>query len=114
MLTEDALARKVEAFDSAGRFRKKLGLKVVYHNHGLEFKNSVWEMRRLLSLTDPELKGFLLDANHTFQGGADVPAFLKKDDCRTTPARFRDGKQVALGSGASPLAQVAAAVPKTG
>jgi sugar phosphate isomerase/epimerase len=96
---------------------KQRGLKLAYHNHDQEFSNSAWEFHGLLRLTDPNLIGFLLDAGHAFQGGADVPAFLEENHRRIIGLHlrdYRDGKQVPLGSGDFPLAQVAALLKKTG
>jgi inosose dehydratase len=115
--TADELARKVEGLHKAAASAKRLELKLAYHNHDQEFSNSAWEFQGLLRLTDPNLVGFLLDAGHAFQGGADVPAFLEENRRRIIGLHlrdFRDGKQVPLGSGDFPLAQVAAVLKKTG
>ena len=115
--TENELTRKVEGLHKAGEVAKQRGLKLAYHNHDQEFSNSAWEFQGLLRLTDPNLVGFLLDAGHAFQGGADVPAFLEENRRRIIGLHlrdFRDGKQVPLGSGDFPLAQVAAVLKKTG
>jgi inosose dehydratase len=114
---DEELARKVEGLQKAGELAKRLGLKLAYHNHDKEFKNSAWEIQRLVRLTDPNLVGFLLDAGHAFQGGADVPAFLEENHRRIVGLHlrdFHDGKRVPPGSGDFPLAQVAAALKKTG
>ncbi len=113
--TDEELARKVEGLHNAGILAKRLGLKLAYHNHDKEFKNGAWEIQRLLRFTDPNLVGFLLDAGHAFQGGADVPAFLEENHQRIIGLHvrdFRDGKQVPLGAGDFPLAQVAAVLKK--
>ena len=115
--TEDDLSRKVEGLHHAGAVAKKLGMTLAYHNHSKEFANSAWEYEGLLRLSDPNLVGFLLDAGHAFRGGADVPALVEKYHRRIIGLHlrdFRDGKQVPLGGGDFPLAQVAAALKKTG
>jgi len=111
--TEDELARKVAGLHKAGVSARSFGLKLAYHNHDKEFKNSAWEIQRLLRFTDPDLVGCLLDAGHAFQGGADVPAFVEENYRRIIGLHLRDfrgGRQVPLGSGDFPLAQVAAAL----
>jgi sugar phosphate isomerase/epimerase len=113
--TDEELARKVEGLHNAGILAKRLGLKLAYHNHDKEFENGAWEIQRLLRFTDPNLVGFLLDAGHAFQGGADVPAFLEENHQRIIGLHlrdFRDSKQVPLGAGDFPLAQVAAVLKK--
>jgi sugar phosphate isomerase/epimerase len=115
--TADELTLKVEGLHQAGALAKKLGLELAYHNHDKEFSNSAWEFQGLLRRTDPNLVSFLLDAGHAFQGGADVPAFLEVNHRRIVGLHlrdFRDGKQVPLGAGDLPLAQVAAVLKKTG
>jgi inosose dehydratase len=115
--TDDDLARKVEGLHHAGAVAKKLGMTLAYHNHGKEFANSAWEYEGLLRLTDPKLVGFLLDAGHAFRAGADVPVLVAKNHRRIIGLHlrdFRDGKQVPLGAGDFPLAQVAAVLKKTG
>jgi sugar phosphate isomerase/epimerase len=115
--TENELAHKVEGLHKAGDVATKHGLKLAYHNHDKEFANSGWEFEHLLRLTDPNLVGFLLDAGHAFQGGADVPALLEEHHRRIIGLHlrdYRDGKQVPLGSGDFPLAKVAATLKKTG
>ncbi|MGD0295626.1 MAG: sugar phosphate isomerase/epimerase family protein [Bryobacteraceae bacterium] len=113
----DELARKVAGLHQAAVSAKKRGMKLAYHNHNKEFSNSAWEFQGLLRLTDPSEVGFLLDAGHAFQGGADVPAFLEENHRRISGLHlrdFRDGRQVPLGSGDFPLAQVAVVLKKTG
>jgi inosose dehydratase len=111
----DALARKVAGLHQAAASARKRGLKLAYHNHDKEFSNSAVEFQGLLRLTDPNQVGFLLDAGHAFQGGADVPALLEENHRRIIGLHlrdFRDGKQVPLGSGDFPLAQVAGVLNK--
>ena len=115
--TDDDLALKVEGLHRAGAVAKEFGMTLAYHNHSKEFGNSAWEYEGLLRLTDPNLVGFLLDAGHAFRGGADVPALVEKNHRRIIGLHlrdFREGKQVPLGSGDFPLAQVAAVLKKTG
>jgi inosose dehydratase len=113
--TENELARKVEGLHKAGDVAKKLSMMLAYHNHDKEFSNSAWEFQRLLRLADPNLVGFLLDAGHAFQGGADVPSLLEENHSRIIGLHlrdYRDGKQVPLGSGDFPLAKVVATLKK--
>ncbi len=109
--TVDELKGKIEALNTAGRFSKGLGLPFAYHNHWWEFESKVGEIEALYSQTDPALVSFLLDAGHAYRGGADVPAFLRAHSKRLVGLHLRDykdGKQVPLGQGSFPLAEVAA------
>ena len=108
--TED-LKRKIAALNAAGAFSKNVGLPLAYHNHWWEFQSHVDEIEELYRETDPALVSFLLDAGHAYRGGADVPAFLRQHHDRIVALHLRDysnGKQVPLGEGTFPLAQVAA------
>jgi inosose dehydratase len=107
----DDLKRKIAGLNAAGAFSKSLGLPFAYHNHWFEFQSKVGEMEALYAETDPALVSFLLDAGHAYRGGADVPAFLRQHHERIIALHlrdYRDGKQVPLGAGTFPLAQVAA------
>jgi inosose dehydratase len=109
--TPDELKAKVEALNAVGKFSKGLGLPFAYHNHWWEFESKIGEIEALYSQSDPALVSFLLDAGHAYRGGADVPAFLRAHSKRLVGLHLRDykdGKQVPLGQGSFPLAQVAA------
>jgi inosose dehydratase len=107
----DDLKRKIAGLNAAGAFSKSLGLPFAYHNHWFEFQSKVGEIEALYAETDPAMVSFLLDAGHAYRGGADVPAFLRQHHGRIIALHlrdYRDGKQVPLGAGTFPLAQVAA------
>jgi inosose dehydratase len=107
----DDLKRKIAGLNAAGAFSKSLGLPLAYHSHWWEFQSKVGEINALYAETDPALVSFLLDAGHAYRGGADVPAFLRKQHDRIIALHlrdYRDGKQVPLGEGTFPLADVAA------
>jgi inosose dehydratase len=109
--TQDDLKRKIAGLNTAGAFSKSAGLPLAYHNHWWEFQSKTGEIEALYTETDPGLVSFLLDAGHAYRGGADVPAFLRQHHQRIVALHLRDyqdGRQVPLGSGAFPLAEVAA------
>jgi len=109
--TPDELKRKIEALNAAGTFSRSLGLPLAYHNHWWEFQSKIGEIEALYAQTDPTLVSFLLDAGHAYRGGADVPEFLRAHSKRLAGLHLRDykdGKQVPLGQGSFPLAEVAA------
>ncbi len=110
---EESRKRKTDGLNRAGAYAAKLGLGLAYHNHWPEFDNGGAEIRALLAGTDPRAVGFLLDAGHAFRSGADVPAFVAANQARLAGLHLRDfaaKKQVPLGQGEFPLAQVAAAL----
>lgn len=118
----DALKRKIDALNGAGRFARSVGITAAYHNHWWEFeskigKSGISEIDALYSETDPSLVHFVLDAGHAYHGGADVPAFIRAHAQRIVGFHLRDyrsGKLVTLGTGTFPLAQVAAIIRQIG
>ena len=115
--TIDDLKRKIAGLNTAGAFSKSVGLPLAYHNHWWEFQSKVGEIEALYEETDPALVSFLLDAGHAYRGGADLPAFLRQHHARIIALHlrdYRDGKQVPLGAGSFPLAQVAATLKQLG
>lgn len=112
-LTPEALQRKIEGLNAAGRFAQSLGLRAAYHNEHWQ----IGEIEALYTQTDPALVSFLLDCGHAYHGGADVPAFIRAHWRRIVGFHlrdFRNGRLVTLGAGTFPLAQVAAAIKETG
>ena len=108
-----ALSKKVAAVNRYGQQVSGLGLKLAYHNRGPEFKGATPEIKTLLAGTDPSLVGFLLDAGHAFDAGADVVSFVNRHCNRLIGLHLRDyrnGQQMPLGQGSFPLAALAQAL----
>ena len=116
-LDQPALKRKVDGLNRAGHFAKSAGLRMVaYHNHAPEFAHNGAEILALMRDTDPDDVGFLLDAGHAYEAGADIPEFFNRNRQRIIGLHLRDyknGEQVPLGSGAFPLQEVAAVIERT-
>lgn len=113
----DALKRKIDALNAAGRFAQSVGIAAAYHNHWWEFESKIGEIEALYSETDPALVHFVLDAGHAYHGGADVPAFIRKHAQRIVGFHlrdYRDGRLVTLGTGTFPLAAVAETIKQIG
>jgi sugar phosphate isomerase/epimerase len=115
-LDRGALARKVEALNRAGQYVQSVGLHLAaYHNHAPEFALDGAEITALMRDTDSSKVGFLLDAGHAYEAGADVPAFFRRNCNRIVGIHLRDyknGEQVPLGAGAFPLRELAAAIQR--
>ncbi|HUA92585.1 MAG TPA: sugar phosphate isomerase/epimerase [Terracidiphilus sp.] len=112
----DALKRKVDALNAAGRFAQSAGISVAYHNHWWEFESKIGEIEALYTQTDPAVH-FVLDAGHAYHGGANVPAFIRAHSQRIVGFHLRDyrnGRLVTLGTGTFPLAEVAATIKQIG
>jgi sugar phosphate isomerase/epimerase len=116
-LDQEALNKKVEAITRLAKRCRGAGLRLVYHNHGMEFTAGGAEIEALFTRTDPELVFFLLDVGHAFREKADVVAFVARHYQRIDALHLRDirGKQqVPLGQGELDFVALAAAVRKTG
>lgn len=106
------LERKIAGLNAAGKYCKQIGLTLAYHNEtAQESQPKLGELEALYQGTDPEYVSFLLDCGHAYQGGTDVPAFLRKHHMRIIGLHLRDYKndvQVPLGQGDFPLERTAA------
>ncbi|MBK6798633.1 MAG: TIM barrel protein [Acidobacteria bacterium] len=112
---QEALKRKAEGLNAAGKYAKSKGLRLAYHNHGPEFEKGGLEIEGLYRLTDPGLVDFLTDCGWAFRTGTDVPGFFTRHHKRIIGMHLRDfktGTQVPLGQGDFPLKEIAAAVNK--
>lgn len=113
---EATTAKKVEALNRAGHFAKNVGLRLTaYHNHAPEFANGGAEIIALMRDTDPAAVGFLLDAGHAYEAGANIPEFFSQHHQRIIGLHLRDyknGEQTPLGSGTFPLRELAAAIER--
>ena len=65
-------ARGVERIASA--VKRETGLRTVFHHHCAGFVETPEEIRRLLSLTSPELVGLVFDTGHFVYGSGGRPA----------------------------------------
>lgn len=105
------LERKIAGLDAAGKYSKSVGLPLAYHNEtAQESQSKLGELEALYDRTDPATVSFLLDCGHAYQGGVNIPTFLRKHHARIIGLHLRDyknGAQVPLGQGSFPLAQVA-------
>ena len=95
------------------------GLAVGYHNHHFELASRL-EGRHALEVFADHARGVVLevDTYWAFAGGADVPALLERLGARVVALHVKDGdgtldtsRQVAVGSGALPIAEILAAAP---
>ncbi|MDX2033956.1 MAG: sugar phosphate isomerase/epimerase family protein [Blastocatellia bacterium] len=111
----DALRRKADGLNAAGRYCRSKGLKLAYHNHGPEFARNGLEIEGLYRLTDSALVDFVVDCGWASRSGADVTAFFKRHHRRIVGLHIRDFKadtQVPLGQGDFPLATLAAEIKR--
>ena len=81
--------------------KKETGLRTAYHHHCAGYVETSAEIDKLMSLTDPDLVGLVLDCGHYRLGGGDPLEALKKYGKRVWHFHFKDhdpkvGEQAAL------------------
>ncbi|MDP2235994.1 MAG: sugar phosphate isomerase/epimerase [Bacteroidales bacterium] len=74
----------------AQEVKKATGLRTVFHHHCAGYVETPAEIDKLLSLTNPELVGLVLDMGHYMFGGGDPLAALKKHYSRIWHVHFKD------------------------
>ncbi len=114
---DEAIASMAKTLNTVGRYTRKLGMRVIYHNHQTEFVSNGAPMESLLGQTDPGAVFLLFDTGHAYLQKIDLPAFLEKHGKRVDSMHLRDikaGKQVPLGEGELDLKGIAATVKRTG
>ncbi len=112
---DEAIKRKADGLNAAGRYCKAQGLRLAYHNHGPEFAGQGLEIELLYQHTDPALVNFLMDCGWAYRAGVNVPEFFAKHHQRITGLHLRDFKgdeQVPLGQGDFPMQQLAGVIKK--
>ena len=70
------LAIQARALDTLGAALKKLGMKLAYHNHDMEMRQSAREFHHMMLNTDPENVHLCLDAHWIYRGAGNSQAAL--------------------------------------
>ncbi len=105
----DQLQSKVAGLNAAAAFCQAHGLGFAYHNEEPESGSTLNELNVLYTETSPNVQ-FLFDVGHLFNLDGDVVAFLRRHHQRILALHlrdYRDHKQVVLGTGTLPLAEIA-------
>lgn len=115
----DGIARVADQLNELAGAARRHGLRLGYHNHDHELRHRVGgrhALDLLADLLEPEV--FLeVDIYWASVGGADVPALLSRHAGRVRLLHVKDGPavlgepNVAVGSGAVPVAEHLAAAP---
>ena len=74
----------------ARQVKEKTGLRTVFHHHCAGYVETPEEVDILLSLTEPDLLGLVLDMGHYMFGGGDPLEALKKYEKRIWHIHFKD------------------------
>jgi inosose dehydratase len=103
---EQALERKAQMLDLAGRRCADAGLTLAYHNHQPEFRNHAAEEMGFLRLTDPKVVFLMLDIGHAWLADPHAISVFELHHRRAFGLHVRDfhnGISVPLGQGEFPL-----------
>lgn len=112
-VASDAVKRKADGLNEAGKYCRSKGIRLAYHNHGPEMASNGMEIGQLLSLTDAATVDFLMDCGWAYRAGLDVPAFFRRHHRRLVGVHLRDfngDEQVPLGQGQFPIAEMGQAI----
>ncbi len=78
------------AMELASEVKKETGLRTVFHHHCAGYVETPDEIDKLLSMTDPNLLGLVLDMGHYLFGGGNPLEALKKYQQRIWHIHFKD------------------------
>lgn len=70
--------------------KRETGLRSVFHHHGSTYVETPQEIRRFLSMTDPEIVGLCFDTGHYALGGGDPVEGIKLYADRIWHVHFKD------------------------
>ena len=74
--TDEQLAFQAKHLDKLGKELRKLGMKLAYHTHDMEMRQSAREFHHMLLNTDPENVHLCLDSHWVFRGAGDSQVAL--------------------------------------
>lgn len=89
-LVREALERRCEELDRAGKLCRQMGLRLSSHNHEKELDNNAEEMRAVLARTDAANVWILLDLAYVFVAGLQAPALIREIGSRVAAVHVRD------------------------
>ncbi len=102
-LIREALERRCEELDRAGRMCRQMGLQLCSHNHEKELDNNAEEMRAVIAHTGKANVSILLDLAYVFMAGLQAPALIREVGSRVAAVHVRDllgpKQEVLLGQG---------------
>ena len=89
-LVREALERRCEELDRAGKMCRQMGLRLCSHNHEKELDNNAEEMRAVLARTDKANVYVVLDLAYVFIAGLQAPALIREVGSRVAAVHVRD------------------------
>lgn len=89
-LVKDALERRCEELDRAGKLCRQMGLRLCSHNHEKELDNNAEELRAVLKRTDPANVWVLLDLAYVHIARLQAPPLIREIGKRVAAVHVRD------------------------
>lgn len=90
--TDAELGVQAENLNKLAKELKKLGIRLMIHQHAPEMANNAKEWRHVLANTDPKLVDICLDVHWVLRGGQDPMTLLKECSPRLASLHLRNSK----------------------
>jgi len=106
---EAAVGDLVARLNAAGRTLRERGLRLLYHNHSVEFRRAHsgrTAMDTIIDGTDPEFVGFELDCFWAASAGADPLALMRRLGSRLELCHLTDRGSTRTGSSLTPIDRI--------
>ncbi len=91
--TDAELALQADNLNKLAKELKKLGVRLMIHQHAPEMANGAKEWRHLLANTDPKLVDICLDVHWVLRGGQDPMTLLKECSSRLASLHLRNSSK---------------------
>lgn len=90
--TDAELGVQAENLNKLAKELKKMGLRLMTHQHAPEMANNAKEWRHVLAHTDPKMVDICLDLHWVLRGGQDPMTLLKECSSRLASLHLRNSK----------------------
>ncbi|WP_321476310.1 TIM barrel protein [uncultured Paludibaculum sp.] len=91
--TDAELALQAENLNKLAKDLKKMGVRLMLHQHDAEMAQDAREWRQMLKTTDPKLVEICLDVHWVLRGGQDPMTLLKEAAPRLAALHLRNSKK---------------------
>jgi inosose dehydratase len=113
----EALTRRCQELNRAGRVLRDLGVRLLFHNHTHELEDDARHLRAVMGRTDPALVSLMLDVGNRFPPGYPAAAAARDHLQRIAGFHLRDtihGSEVSMGTGEFDFAALARLIREGG
>ena len=116
-MIKEALSRRSDELNRAGRMCSERGLRLCIHNHAKELENGAEELKATLAATDPEHVSLVVDLSYVHLARLNPEDLIREHSKRIAAVHMRDMKgreEALLGTGEMDYAAVARAFRSVG